>query len=293
MKKTIKLMMMLLSVSALMFVSCSKDKDGKYVPGRKLKTVEVASVTTVGGTDITTVTQVSEFVWDGKMVSKINIKDGSGGDMGRLTFTYDKKKRVSEIYSESVDNSLYVFTYDGKDLVKVVEYDDKDDLDDIVSDYIFTKVDGKIVEITHTVYDDDKKATFSPLQLIMPEEIALAFESQSNTKSDEVSVLKLTWEGKNVVKTVMTSGGVASTNVMTYDDKVNPVKGLYTNSFYYSSEMYSANNILTDVVTLPIIGESTSEYVYEYDGDYPVKQTSTKEVAIIGTVKNVVTYTYE
>lgn len=287
-------MMLLLSVSALMFVSCSKDKDGKYVPGRKIKTIENASVTTVGGTDITTVTQVTDFVWDGKLVSKINIKDGSGGDMGMMTFSYDKKKRVSEIFSESVDNSLYKFTYDGNDLVKIVEYDDKNS-DDIVSDYIFTKIDGKIVEITHTVYDDDKQAAFSPLQLIVPEDIALDFERQSllNTKSDEVSVLKLTWEGKNVKKAVLESGSSTMTHEMTYDDKINPICGLYTNSFYYSTDVHSANNVLTDVVTMPVLGKTTSEYVYEYDGNYPVKQTSSREVPVVGTVKNVITITYE
>lgn len=294
MKKAFKLMLAVLAVGTLVFSSCNKEKDGKYVPGKKIKTVENASVTTVGGTDITTVTQVTEFVWDGKLVSKINIKDGSGGYMGILNFTYDKKKRVSEIFSESVDNSLYKFTYDGNDLVKIVEYDDKDS-NDIVSDYIFTKVDGKIVEITHTVYDDDKMAAFSPLQMIMPEDIALDFErlSQSNAKNDDISVMKLTWEGKNIKKAVLESGSSTMTHEMTYDDKINPIHGLYTNTFYYSIDVYSANNVLTDVVTMPIIGKTTAEYVYEYDGNYPVKQTSSREMAVVGMVRNVTTITYE
>lgn len=298
MKKVFKLMLAVLAVSTLMFSSCKKDKDGVYAPGKKLKTIESYSIITSQGTEFKQLDQTTEFFWDGKKISKIVYKDDENWQMGSITFTYDNKKRFSEILHESSEDhtSLFKFFYEGKDLVKIVEYSDKD-LDDIESDYIFTKSDSKITEIKHTIYKDDKKAEFSPLQLIIPQDIALDFERQSSTRKD-VTTLSLTWEGSNVVKIVLSNGiNDPIINEMTYDNKINPIKGLYTQSFYYSTaELYSANNILTDSSTLPNIGKLTTEYTYEYDkDDYPVKQTYFKSMSLSKYIssKQVIEYTYE
>jgi hypothetical protein len=111
----------------------------------------------------------------------------------------------------------------------------------------------------------------------------------TNTDTD---VTNLIWEGDNIIKTELVSTGTLITDY-TYDDKVNPLKGLYQGNFESSPEsIYPANNILASTTQMPILGTITNTHAYEYDGNYPVKDVIEMHSMFTST-KTVVTYTYK
>ncbi len=107
------------------------------------------------------------------------------------------------------------------------------------------------------------------------------------------SVTKLTWEGDNIVKAELVTLATTLTTDYTYDNKINPLYGLFGQGFYSTPQnFFSANNILTEITEMPIIGVTTSEHTYEYDSDYPVKETVITKTGVISS-KIVITYSYK
>lgn len=296
MKNTFK-MLMVLSICALMFSSCKKEVlEGQYNPDKKPSVIRTADIHTDDGVETESFVQLSNFAWNGDLLSSITtINEITGNGLSKLTFTYDSKKRVEKVLYESDYNFTYKFTYNDKELAKVERYDESNEKTD---EYLFTKTDGKVTQITHIEFgDDDKKGEFAPLRLLFSQQIADAMEMASTVSRADNSVYNLTWEGNNITKIELVSGSSTIVTDYTYDDKVNPEKGLYRNAFYSNAEnLYSANNILTANFTLPLIGDVTSTHTYEYNGNYPVKETvltHTESLLIpVADIKQIITYTY-
>ena len=288
MKNTFRLIVVV-AIGAMLFTSCKKEVEGRYTPKQKLSVIRTANLNNDGSESFVS---VSTFHWDGKLLSDIETTNGTTGNgLTKCSFTYDSKKRVEKITAESDVISIYKLVYNDKDLVKVEGYFDSGTVTD---EYLFTKTDGKVTEITHTSFDkSSKKGNFEPLRYFFPEQIVTAMEMASSVadKADR-DVTKLTWDGDNIIKTELAVSMVTVTTDYTYDDKVNPLKGLYKNNLESSQEIiYSANNILTCVKNIPLMGTVTSTYTYEYDGKYPVKQVI-ETSGLLANTKTVVTYTY-
>ena len=104
--------------------------------------------------------------------------------------------------------------------------------------------------------------------------------------------MELTWEGKNVSHIVAYIEGdpedITETS-FTYDNKVNPLRGWHTLWMDYvigvwDDELYtysSYGNVLTADYVYKYEGEMydrfVTNYIYEYDGNYPVKVTATND----------------
>lgn len=294
MKNTFK-MLMVLTICALMFTSCKKEVlEGQYSPDKKISIIRSADIRTVDGVETETFVQVANFAWNGDLLSTItNINEITGNGLSKLTFTYDAKKRVEEVLYESDYNFTYKFVYNDKELAKVERYDESNEMTD---EYLFSRTDGRVTQITHNDFgDDDEKGVFTPIRLLFSRQIADAMEMASTVSRASNSVCNLTWEGNNIIKTELVSGSSTIVTNYTYDDKVNPLKGLYQNAFYSNAEIvYSANNILTGNYTLPVFGDMTTTYTYEYNGNYPVKETIFihADSPLFPDSKQVVTYTY-
>ena len=289
MKNTFRLLVVV-ALGAMLFTSCKKQTEGQYMPKQKPSVIRTANIDLADGTE--SFVSVSTFHWDGKLLSDIETTNGiTGNGLTKCSFTYDSKKRVEKITAESDVISIYKLVYNDKDLVKVEGYFDNGTITD---EYLFTKTDGKVTEITHTSFEkSSKKVNFEPLRYIFPEQIVTAMETASMVaeKADR-DVTKLTWDGDNIIKTELVTSMGALTTDYTYDDKVNPLKGLYNNNLESTPEIiHSANNILTSVTTIPIVGSMNSTYTYEYDGNYPVKQV-VETSSLLTHTKSVVTYTY-
>ena len=290
MKNTIKLFAVV-AMGALLFTSCQKEQlEGQYMPDKKLSTIRTANINMADDTE--SFVSIDTFHWDGKLLSDIEMtNEATGNGLNKNTFTYDSKKRVETVTVETDVISIYKFFYSDKELTKVEGYFNSDEITD---EYLFTRTDGKVTQITHHNYDGTlKKDDFKSLCFFFPEQIVMAMEAASMVadKSD-TDVTNLIWEGDNIIKTELVSTATLITD-FTYDDKVNPLKGLYKNNFESSQEsLYSANNVLTTTTEMPIIGTITNTHTYEYDGNYPVKDVIEMHSMLTST-KTVITYTYE
>ena len=289
MKNTFRLLVVV-ALGTLLFTSCKKEKlEGQYMPDKKLSVMRTANINLADGTE--SFVQVSTFHWDGKLLSDIETINGlTGNGLNKCTFTYDSKNRVEKITVQTDVVSIYKLIYDDKELTKVEGYFDSNVITD---EYLFTKSDGKVTQITHVSFDkSSKKGDFEPLRYFFPEQIVMAMETASKVadKGDR-TVTNLIWDGDNIIKTEMVTSVTLITD-FTYDDKVNPIKGLYKNNFESTPEnLYSANNVLTSSENMPIIGTMSTTHTYEYDGDYPVKDVIETHTMLTNT-KTVVTYTY-
>lgn len=283
-------MLVVAVLGTMLFTSCKKEKlEGQYMPDKKLSVLRSASIDLADGTE--SFVTVHTFHWDGKLLSDIETTNGiTGSGLNKCTFTYDSKKRVEKITSETDVTSIYKFIYTDKELTMVEGYFDSDEITD---EYLFTRIDGKVTQVTHHNYDGTlKKGDFKSLSLFFPEQIVMAMETASRVadKADS-DVTNLIWEGDNIIKTELVTTATLITEY-TYDNKVNPLKGLYKNNFESTPEsLYSSNNILTTNTEMPVFGTITNTHTYEYDGDYPVKDVIEMHSMLTNT-KTVVTYTY-
>ena len=152
MKNTFKLLAVV-ALGALLLTSCKKEKlEGQYMPDQKLSVVRTANINYDGEESFV---QVSTYHWDGKLLSDIEITNGlTGSGLNKCTFTYDSKKRVEQITAQTDVVSIYKFIYDGKVLTKVEGYFDSDEITD---EYLFTKTDGKVTQMTHIELNKSSK----------------------------------------------------------------------------------------------------------------------------------------
>ena len=283
MEKSFKIIMALV-FGMFLFSSCQKE--GQYLPKKKITKIE--NFSTTSGITINLGSQ--EWEWDGKLLNKITSKDGNGEIKSIATFKYGSNKRIEWLH---VDNtpliSDYEYIYEGKDLVKIIRHNATYD-DDVVT---FKKMDGKVVEITLSpiASKDFSESGVNPLDFVLTKEVASHIKPL-DTKA--VTVYKLTWDGKNIVAMDLFSNGVLSMkNTWKYDEMINPYKGLYEESVPFVPEnLFSANNVIEETTETPVVNYSSKvEFKYEYDGKYPVKRTwTTSTLGIITESSEIIYY---
>ena len=112
-------------------------------------------------------------------------------------------------------------------------------------------------------------------------------ECVSNTQKARISSgsnslkIALEWKGKNISQMTLSAPGMPDNFVMamSYDKKTNPFRGLlFSPELDYpmggiAPLMYSANNV-TEVKATSGSYSYTTTIEYEYDGQYPTKETS-------------------
>lgn len=274
MKNLVKTLL-LVAVCALLFSSC--EKEGQYLPKKKVSRITHVTSSTIWGITTTSVTGYQDWEWDGKLLSKITLRNGDGDMEGTVVPQYDSKKRVTALHCVSgSDIDDYKFTYEGKNLMKITRYsNDKD----AVTEYTFRKEDKNVVEITVQGYA--AKALdgtgINPLQFVLPSEVA---ELIKPADEKATTIYKLTWDGKNLASMEEIRSGVTYANYnWAYDNGINPLKGLFSNgngSLNGFEELYSANNVVEQrsVTHLTFADlEEHFKYEYEYEDNYPVKKT--------------------
>lgn len=266
MKNSLRFLAVAIAVM-LLFPACNKE--GKYTPKKKISRIE-SSVTNSLGTSIT---EIEEWEWDGDLLSKITYKFGNGEIYSTTKFQYGSDKRVESlnVVADSY-TAKYEFVYEGKDLVKITR---KESGAEDVDVYTFKKENGKVVEISLTEAASKSSADANILRYILPYDVAKCIKPSG---SKATTTYKLIWDGKNVARLEAYAGGVlVMESGWTYDDKINPLAGLYSdNSIYSKEEIYSANNVLASYMTVQVMGIENTVYhafAYEYDGKYPVERT--------------------
>lgn len=262
-----------LAVIAL-FTACNKNQEGVYNPSKKIQ--KIYSVDNDGTKELEEV-----WNWDGKLLTSIiNVDDNYTS-----TFSYDKKKRLTAI---DMDKTHSVFTYDGNTLVRVVTTSEGEE----VSNIEFLHENGKIsvmrMDVSLADLDLFKRGNANPLRFVIPEIIPAVdkvfqecAKGAKGAKGTQITA-KLSWNGDNVSvmeisASVPVVGSVTITTDLTYDTKNNPIYGSFASITSAASEIFflNKNNPMTKKTTvqsaLMNMTLDSSQYTYEYEGNYPTK----------------------
>lgn len=268
MKNTFKLFSAI-AVCVMLFASCKKEPtptpeltietglEGQFMPERKIACIERFDL--IGEDSLRPVVQ-NYYEWNGDLLSKYTQTQFEGTFVSSQIFHYDSLNRMARIdFRRDMDTTFLEYNYEGKELAKINRY----------------KVNGELLEES-TLFRTDGKVT----------------EIQKHTymETTEFSTETVVWEGDNIIQ--MTLNGL--TTDYTFDDKINPLYGLYDALFFTELEgVLSPNNILTSTMSINPMGTNiTATYTYEYDNKgYPVKVTSVKNMGFV-SVTSVANFTY-
>lgn len=254
-----------------LFTACNKNQEGVFNPSKKIQ--KIYSVDNSGAKEL-----VEVWNWDGKILSSIVNVDNDYTS----SFSYDKKKRLVAIDTK---DSHSEFTYDGNYLLRVVTTTSGE----MSGTIDFVHENGKISEMKMDIagFDLDlfKKSIANPMRFVLPEAIpaveSMVKECPKSAKNMQINA-KLTWNGDNVSTMQITAnvpvlGTVTLTTDLTYDSKNNPIYGSFASITSAASEIFflNKNNPMTKKSTLQstLINRmlDSSEYSYEYEGNYPTK----------------------
>lgn len=264
----------------VMFTACNKDQDGVYNPAKKIQ--KIYSVNDG-------VQQVKEvWHWDGKLLTSIDLYE-EGQLYTTNTFHYDGD-RLTTLRN---GYSYATFNYNGKMIDKIEVF--YPGIENPMGTYVFEYDGKKLKRIVLTVdYSSivDKKSILNPLRYVVPTSCAavesiIAQHANEAKEYTEKITLDLTWTGNNVTSVVATeestvmgiTNTTSSLTQCTFDNKENPVKGFIAALLGATNmeNLYcNKNNMLTNTTSQNGVVYSSTTNVYEYDGNFPTKVTSTK-----------------
>lgn len=260
-----------IAVCAMLFASCKKEPtptpeptietglEGQFMPERKIASIERFDL--VGEDSLRPVLQ-DHYEWNGDLLSKITQTQFAGAFVGSQTIHYDSLNRIAKIdYVQTDEEILNVleYIYEGKELAKVKRYKENGEL---LVEYTFIRTDGKVTEIQKCTY----------------------------METTEYSTETVVWEGDKIIQMAIDE----IPTDYTFDDKINPLSGLYDAEFYFNLEVVlPANNILTSAMVIDQVGVNlTVTYNYEYDDKgYPVKATFVQNLGFVSTT-TITKFTY-
>ena len=275
MKNTFRLFAVI-AVCIMLFASCKKEPtptpeptietglEGQFMPERKIASIESFNLV---GDSLSPLIQ-NHYEWDGDLLSKITQTQFGGTFVFSQTIHYDSLNRIAKIdYIRSMEenNSFLEYVYEGKELTKVNQYKANGDL---LEEYTFIRTDGKVTEVQKYHY----------------------------AETTEYCVYTFVWEGDNTIQIAINENGGTAPTDYTFDDKKNPLYGLFEADFYTDFEdVFSANNVLTSTMVIDYAGINlTTIFTYEYEYDdkgYPVKSTCVRNLGTINSTV-VTNYTY-
>lgn len=300
-------MIALATLVAFAFSSCKKD--GVFQPKQKIATISESRVTrTVSGT--TTIIDTirpyvtEEWIWEGKNLSSITLRDKKGKEEGKISFKYDDKNRISDI-SSAHETAVYTYNKD-KRLDNIKLYDGKE-----LEDVFHFVYDGKVLTgIVDTMFNAGLIKS-NLVSRIFPNMIAEQFSVPQNmTRGNEIFVTNLTfeWDGKNIaqINSVKETPTCKSTTTYNYeyDAKLNPQYGMSAMCAMSADESFLSKNNVIKVAChdktngkngMSILdSESNTEiqYNYEYDGKVPASVSYTTIFTIGGTTTTTEYTTY-
>lgn len=280
------LILSLCAVLCAALISCEKENDGKYNPGKKIKKIYYE----YGGQKFL----MQDWNWKGNLLTSIDYYNSNGVTLSTENYSYDKNNRIVRIQegSENLD-----FSYEnGK--IKSAKYFWANTLEESY-DFIYENNKlSKIECVSYNSYGSNKnQKRLNPLAALMPQGgdgLTKAVEKlNTKQKGEDRIILELTWEGKNISHIhgyyVGDESGETMDAYFTYDNKINPFKGWsptwyddvigvwddsYRNTFNYgnmltSSYIYKEEGVEYDHFNMI--------FSYEYDGKYPVKMTISEE----------------
>ena len=277
------LILSLCAVLCAALTSCEKDQPGVYNPKKKIQKIYSA----VDGEKMLR----QEWHWNDNNLSSIDFHM-DWGEIFTDYYYYDDKNRITMIKE---DEDYLRFHYENG-LISTVDYYWIDE-GFIMQSYKFyydKKKLSKIEFVTYNLPDKDQhKRKLDFLACLIPQGSEVLNKQinklQAKQKGDQKIILEFTWEGKNVSRILWYLEGddeCVTEATFTYDNKINPLKGwaqLWLDFVIgtWEDEYFtyaSTGNVLTADYRELYNGDEwdrvTTNYTYEYEGDFPVKVTA-------------------
>ena len=280
--------LLLIMIGMLLFTAC--EKEGVFNPKRKIAKTTIAVSAVISGhqIDVPAVDEMT-FTWDGSRLDKITYHDYDGEPAWIAQYSYDKKNRIVAIENSDYQEKAE-FIYDGNKLSEMNFYrgDDK---------VVYVEVEHDVKRLSQLSYHINnteivRKMSLSPWAFFMDDMSAATLNKKvqyaaenSQTKGEVIMNVAFTWNGDNVEKMSLTSPTSPTDPNMQvdimfeYDSHANPM--LHAYSIYTPMLMsdeshitYSANNMIKYQEVTPT-GSTSIDFVYTYDGDYPVTRSYT------------------
>ena len=178
------------------------------------------------------------YTYDGKQISSVNY-----GGSGRYDFVYEKNKLSAiDYYVGSTHYYHYAITHDG----------------------------NKISKMTLTVLNDDYKGEVPSLPSFLRN--IPTKQLQKASKADNYE-WRFEWDGDNLMHIAFLEPGDSYDLYYTYDNKLNPMCGLWDMESGGIAAFMSKNNIVREEYRWD--GETeVSNISYTYQGNYPATATT-------------------
>ena len=292
------------SILLLCLVMTACTKEGQYAPKKKISKVTFTETLKMeewtgsgwGNAWVDTVSSflVQQWNWRGKRLESIDYFNSNNQPEYTHSFTYDGK-RISAI---SYGSYRYEFVYDN-DVLTAIEYY-------YGSEHTATCAirheRGKITKLTFTELSS-KAAQMAPLPLCglslpFPTQHFQALKQMGNTKGSDDCEYTFEWDGDNVSHLVFTSQNRNIEYYFTYDNKLNPLYGLWddqaTQNDMVAEGFYTtlSKNNITRCECLEGGERYHYDYTYVYSGKYPTSITCTFQLEQANVSRTAYSYTH-
>lgn len=276
-----RLSILVLAIATIAFVASSCQKEGQFNPSKKITSAVVEKLNNDGNMGIF---QKINYKWEKNLLVEEVVDNGS---VVTSHFTYDSKKRISEINTS--DNIRLVYSYNGNKIATIEESINGK----LNKTYVFKHDDfGYISSIDVTVPEYKSTEVYAnssvnPL-FFMPTEIATDIQTTMLKYKMTDMFYAFVYDNNNNIEQMQINGTVFKYK---YDNKRNPLYGFYDILSMDFDWIFAKHNVIERIVTYQSDPDfkQTVKYEYTYSGNYPLTQIVRDDN---GVIRERTTFTY-
>lgn len=276
-----RLSILVLAIVTITFVASSCQKEGQFNPSKKITSAVVEKLNNDGNMGIS---QKINYKWEKNLLVEEVVDNGS---VVTSHFTYDSKKRISEINTS--DNIRLVYSYNGNKIATIEESINGK----LNKTYVFKHDDfGYISSIDVTVPEYKSTEVYAnssvnPL-FFMPTEIATDIQTTMLKYKMTDMFYAFVYDNNNNIEQMQINGTVFKYK---YDNKRNPLYGFYDILSMDFDWIFAKHNVIERIVTYQSDPDfkQTVKYEYTYSGNYPLTQIVRDDN---GVIRERTTFTY-
>lgn len=277
-----RLSILVLAIATIAFMASSCQKEGQFNPSKKIKSAVIEKLNVDDNMEIS---RKITYKWDNNLLIDEVIDDGRNVISSR--FTYDSKKRISEINTS--DKYRLVYTYNGNKITTIEQFHDGT----LDRTYVFnhdgfgyiTSIDVTVPRHKGTeVYDN---CGVNPL-FFLPTEIANDIQTTLLKYKATEYFYAFVYDKNNNVEQMQINQVIYKYK---YDNKKNPFYGFYDVLSIDFDWIFAKHNVIERTATFQDDPDDKQilKYEYTYSGNFPLTQVVKDDR---GVMRERTTFTY-
>ena len=277
-----RLSILVLAIATIAFMASSCQKEGQFNPSKKIKSAVIEKLNVDDNMEIS---RKITYKWDNNLLIDEVIDDGRNVISSR--FTYDSKKRISEINTS--DKYRLVYTYNGNKITTIEQFHDGT----LDRTYVFnhdgfgyiTSIDVTVSRHKGTeVYDN---CSINPL-FFLPTEIANDIQTTMLKYKANDLFYAFVYDKNNNVEQMQINHIIYKYK---YDNKKNPFCGFYDVLSIDFDWIFAKHNVIERTATFQDDPDDKQilKYEYTYSGNFPLTQVVKDDR---GVMRERTTFTY-